>query len=221
MKRVTIVADDVHARAWVQTALGELDVALYYCPMADLADRLDRDPGDLVVVDAGRAPDEIVARAEAAAASGSDVKMLLAIDADALEHLRMPVRFPADFMVRSASPGEIAARVRRMLWPGEEVAADEVIRVDDLTLNLATYQATVHGVSIEFTYLEYALFAFLVTHPNRVYSRDVLLSRVWGTDYFGGARTVDVHIRRVRAKLGPEVSWRLETVRSVGYLWRR
>ncbi|HSQ21317.1 MAG TPA: helix-turn-helix domain-containing protein, partial [Coriobacteriia bacterium] len=69
--------------------------------------------------------------------------------------------------------------------------------------------------------LEYALFSFLVTHPNRVYSREVLLKRVWGTDYFGGARTVDVHVRRVRSKLGPEVSRRLETVRNVGYLWRR
>jgi DNA-binding response OmpR family regulator len=114
----------------------------------------------------------------------------------------------------------VAARVKRLLWPGEEVAAQEVLRVDDLTLNLATYQAYLGETPVEFTYLEYALFAFLVTHPNRVYSREVLLKRVWATDYFGGARTVDVHIRRVRSKLGPEVARRLETVRNVGYLWR-
>ncbi|MRR12082.1 response regulator transcription factor [bacterium] len=132
----------------------------------------------------------------------------------------MPVRCKADFVVRDALPIEVAARVRSLLWPGEEVQPDEIIRIDDLALNLATYQAHVQGVPVEFTYLEYTLFAFLVTHPNRVYSREVLLSRVWGTDYFGGARTVDVHVRRVRAKLGPEAARRLETVRNVGYLWR-
>ena len=68
-------------------------------------------------------------------------------------------------------------------------------------------------------HLEYALLAFLVTHPGRTYSRDALLRRVWGFDYFGGSRTVDVHVRRVRAKLGPELSQHLETVRGVGYLW--
>ena len=64
-----------------------------------------------------------------------------------------------------------------------------------------------------------ATFAFLVTHPGRTYSRDALLRRVWGFDYYGGSRTVDVHVRRVRAKLGPELAQRLETVRGVGYLW--
>jgi len=153
--------------------------------------------------------------------AGSDVRMLVIVDAEALVRMRLPVRFPADFVVRGASASELAARVRALLWPGEEVAADELVRIDDLTLNLATYQAQVRGVPVEFTYLEYSLFAFLVTHPNRVYSREVLLKRVWGTDYFGGARTVDVHVRRIRAKIGPEMSGRLETVRNVGYLWRR
>ena len=78
---------------------------------------------------------------------------------------------------------------------------------------------TVDGAPIDFTYLEYALLAFLVTHPDRTYSRDALLKRVWGFDYYGGTRTVDVHVRRVRAKLGPDLAQHLETVRGVGYLW--
>jgi DNA-binding response OmpR family regulator len=93
------------------------------------------------------------------------------------------------------------------------------VRVDSLTINLATYQAYIAGEPVDFTYLEYALFAFLVTHPNRAYGREVLLRRVWGSDYYGGSRTVDVHVRRIRAKIGPELSSRLETVRNVGYLW--
>ena len=79
--------------------------------------------------------------------------------------------------------------------------------------------AKVNGEPLDFTYLEYALLAFLVTHPGRTYSRDALLRRVWGFDYYGGSRTVDVHVRRVRAKLGPELAQHLETVRGVGYLW--
>ncbi|MBN1193103.1 MAG: response regulator transcription factor [Coriobacteriia bacterium] len=194
---------------------------MFYCPVADLASRLPADPGDLVIADVGRSADEVVALAEEAAAAGCDIRLLLVADPDGIERLRMPVRLPADFAVRTASSAELAVRVRGLLWPGEESAAQEIVRVDDLTLNLATYQAYLGDVPVEFAYLEYALFAFLVTHPNRVYSREVLLRRVWGTDYFGGARTVDVHVRRVRAKLGPEAARRLETVRNVGYLWRQ
>lgn len=220
-KHVVVVADDLHTRAWIEAAIGAHDVGIEYCPSAGLAARIANAPGDLLIVEPGAAPAEVTALAEAAAATGSEVRLLLVLEHSAFEYLRMPVRCPSDFVARAASAAELGARARALLWPGEEVDSDDIIRVDDLTLNLATYQAQVAGEPVEFTYLEYALFAFLVTHPNRVYSREVLLSRVWGTDYFGGARTVDVHVRRVRAKLGPEVARRLETVRNVGYLWRR
>jgi len=97
------------------------------------------------------------------------------------------------------------------------VEADEIVRVGSLELNLATYQVTIDGAPVDFTYMEYELLKFLVTHPGRVFTREALLSRVWGYDYFGGARTVDVHVRRVRAKLGQEHAGRIKTVRSVGY----
>lgn len=220
VKRVLIAADDVHTRAWVQAGIGALDVAILYCPTSELAVRISSEPDDLVIADVGHAPDVAIELAEAAVALGSDVRLLLILEPDALGRLRMPVRLAADFVTRGSSSQEVAARVRGLLWPGEEADAQDLIRFDGLTLNLATYQAYVDDAPAEFTYLEYALFAFLVTHPNRVYSRELLLKKVWGTDYFGGVRTVDVHVRRVRAKLGPEYSRRLETVRSVGYLWR-
>lgn len=220
VKRVLIAADDVHTRAWVQAGIGALDVAILYCPIGELETRVASEPGDLVIADAGRAPNGVIEWAEAAAALGSDVRLLLIVEPEVLGRLRMPVRLAADFVTRGSSSQEVATRVRGLLWPGEESDAQEVLRIDGLSLNLATYQAYVDESPVEFTYLEYALFAFLVTHPNRVYSRELLLRKVWGTDYFGGARTVDVHVRRVRAKLGPEYARRLETVRSVGYLWR-
>jgi DNA-binding response OmpR family regulator len=221
LKQVVVIVDDVHTRAWVETAIGALDVTIHYFPTSDLVTCLAGDLGDLFIVDARRDAAEVVGHADAASASGWEGTLLLVVEQHALERLRMPVRFPADFAMRDATPAETAARVRALLWPGEETAADDLIRIGDLTLDLASYQAQVAGAPVEFTYLEYTLFAYLVTHPNRVYSREVLLSRVWGTDYYGGARTVDVHVRRIRAKLGPEAARHLETVRNVGYLWRR
>ena len=122
-------------------------------------------------------------------------------------------------VVHGAGADECAARIRQLLWPGNEVSATDYLTVENMTINLATYQVKVGGEPLDFTYLEYALLAFLVTHPGRTYSRDALLRRVWGFDYYGGSRTVDVHVRRVRAKLGPDLAQHLETVRGVGYLW--
>lgn len=220
MKKVLLVSDDIHTLAWMREAIARLDIEANEATPGDLRPALTRSLIDLVVVDAGRSPEVLSGIVESAVADGSDTRLLLVIEPVALDSVRLPVRVASDFMLRSASAAEFAARARALVWPGEEAATQDVIRVDDLTLNLATYQANIAGVPVEFTYLEYALFMFLVTHPNRVYSREVLLRRVWGSDYFGGSRTVDVHVRRVRSKLGPELARRFETVRNVGYLWK-
>ncbi len=219
MKRVLIVSDDAHTRAWVSQALNGLDAQTGECAVGEMQKRLLEGEISLAVLDGGRSPEVLAQVVEHAAASGVDVKMLVLIEPEGLPSLRLPVRVPSDFVVRGASSEELQARVRSLLWPGEEVTRQELLRIDDLTLNLATYQAYRSGTPIDFTYLEYALFAFLVTHPGRTYSREVLLRRVWGSDYYGGSRTVDVHIRRIRSKVGHELSRRLETVRNVGYLW--
>jgi DNA-binding response OmpR family regulator len=121
-----------------------------------------------------------------------------------------------DFILSPVDPVELALRVRRLAI-GDAAPADEVISFKDLALNLATYQATVGTEPVDLTYMEYELLRFFATNPGRVWSREQLLSRVWGYDYFGGARTVDVHVRRLRAKLGEERSSWITTVRSVGY----
>jgi len=170
-------------------------------------------------LDAELRPAPVLQAVEKAIAHGADPRVIIIVDLGGLATLSLPARGSVDFMVRGASAEELSIRARHLLWPGEEAASDDIVRIESLTLNLATYQAYIAGEPIDFAYLEYALFAFLVTHPGRTYSREVLLSRVWGVDYFGGSRTVDVHVRRVRAKLGPELARRLETVRNVGYLW--
>jgi DNA-binding response OmpR family regulator len=122
-----------------------------------------------------------------------------------------------ELIVAPFTAAEMGARIARARRAVHGVEEDEVVRVDDLELNLATYQVTVAGEPVDFTYVEYELLKFLMTHPRRVFSREALLSGVWGYDYYGGSRTVDVHVRRVRAKLGSRHAERIQTVRSVGY----
>ncbi len=122
-----------------------------------------------------------------------------------------------DFILTPIDPIELAIRLARMGLSPLENDPGGVVRHVDLELNTHTYQATIAGSPVNLTYMEYELLRFLVENPNRVWSREQLLSKVWGYDYFGGSRTVDVHVRRLRAKLGEErASW-ITTVRSVGY----
>lgn len=122
-----------------------------------------------------------------------------------------------DFLLTSASVAEISARlalVARRAGHGEEAS---VIKVGDLTINPDNYQVYVRGRPLDLTYKEFELLKFLAQRPGRVCDRDLLLREVWGYDYYGGTRTVDVHIRRLRAKLGAEHEALIETIRNVGY----
>lgn len=121
-----------------------------------------------------------------------------------------------DFILTPLDPEELDVRLTR-LGGSTEIPADTILRYEDLELDTATYQATVGGEPCDLTYMEYELLRFFVENRGRVWTREQLLQRVWGYDYFGGSRTVDVHVRRLRAKLGEErASW-ITTVRSVGY----
>ncbi len=122
-----------------------------------------------------------------------------------------------DFVLSPVDRTELRVRLGRLHSNSPAVADEDIIRFRDLELNTATYQATVAGDPRDLTFMEYELLRFLVENPGRVWSRDQILSRVWGYDYFGGSRTVDVHVRRLRAKLGEERAPWITTVRSVGY----
>ncbi len=151
--------------------------------------------------------------------TGGQTALFLVVSEGDLEALRLPMQVPLDFACAQAVDDELKLRCRRLLWPGEATTDADFVHVGSMTVNLATYQVKVAGEPVDLTFMEYALLSFLVTHPGRIYSREVLLSQVWGFDYYGGSRTVDVHIRRLRAKLGPEMAQHIETVRGAGYLW--
>ena len=125
-----------------------------------------------------------------------------------------------DFLAATASPAELALRIRQVLWRRTGVDAKHVLRCGELEMNLANYTVQIGGQPIELTYKEYELLRFLATHPGRVFNRETLLNKVWGYDFYGGARTVDVHIRRLRSKIEDRHHTFIETVRNVGYRFR-
>ena len=122
-----------------------------------------------------------------------------------------------DFCLMPFHPQELEARLRHLLYRAGRGSTPELVEYGDLALNLETYQAALSGKPLDLTYMEYELLKFFATHPAKVFTREQLLSRVWGYEYYGGARTVDVHVRRLRAKLGEEHANLIQTVRSVGY----
>ena len=129
-----------------------------------------------------------------------------------------------DYILDSAGPAEVDARIRLAISHYQEAidarggsgAASE-IRSGEVAIDEHSYTARVKGRTLDLTYKEFELLKYLAQHPGRVFTRAQLLQEVWGYDYFGGTRTVDVHIRRLRAKLGPEFEAMISTVRHVGY----
>jgi DNA-binding response OmpR family regulator len=146
------------------------------------------------------------------------VPVVVSLEADELE-LSPEMLKVHELIVAPFTAAELWARIARARTAVNGSEEFEVVRSGTLELHLATHEVVVDGVPVEFTYTEYELLKFLVTHPRRVFSRETLLSRVWSYDFFGGGRTVDVHVRRVRAKVGSEHATKLKTVRRVGYRW--
>jgi DNA-binding response OmpR family regulator len=151
-------------------------------------------------------------------AGSSGAKVLVLIGGGQLADLDLRDDLFDDFCLAPFHPSELEARLRHLLWgTGEVVARADLVEYGDLQLNLETYQATISKRPLDLTYMEYELLKFLAQNPGKVFTREMLLSRVWGYEYYGGARTVDVHVRRLRAKLGEEHASLIQTVRSVGY----
>lgn len=121
-----------------------------------------------------------------------------------------------DVLLTDAGPAETDARIRLAIARAEATAAPTRVQASGVSIDEQSYSAKLHGKPLDLTYKEFQLLHFLATHPSRVFTREQLLSEVWGYDYFGGTRTVDVHVRRLRAKLGDQEQI-IGTVRNVGY----
>lgn len=149
--------------------------------------------------------------------TGQDAPLLLVITEGGMSALSGDWHID-DVLLAEAGPAETDARIRLAIAKAEATAAAEPTRVQasGITIDEQSYSAKLHGKPLDLTYKEFQLLHFLATHPSRVFTREQLLSEVWGYDYFGGTRTVDVHVRRLRAKLGDHEQI-IGTVRNVGY----
>ncbi|MAQ19220.1 MAG: transcriptional regulator [Sandaracinus sp.] len=183
-------------------------------------EELDSEPPAVVMVEALNEVDG--ARAALmrlrAARSLRDVPVIVAVSVQGLSRLDARDGFD-DIVLHPYVPQELYLRIRRVEWARSDFNAHERIKMGAMVLDLAAHEVAVDGAPVKLTQQEFALLRFLCQNRGRVFSRQQLLERVWGVDYYGGSRTVDIHVRRLRMKLGGPMA-ALETVRGVGYKMR-
>jgi len=170
---------------------------------------------DIVVVDARHDLAGAKALCRILTTTGLSAALLVAVSEAGMPALNSEWGFD-DVVLASAGPGEVDARIRLLTTRAAKSSDDQMISTSGVTIDEVSYQAKVNGRALDLTFKEFELLRFLAGHPQRVFTREQLLSEVWGYDYFGGTRTVDVHVRRLRAKLGDMESL-IGTVRNVGY----
>jgi DNA-binding response OmpR family regulator len=190
------------------------DLKTEHLSAAAVGDVLGLDPA-VVLVDAAENPGQGHAVLRALHERGARVPVLVVVERRDLERFRWE-EVADELLYPGAPEAEIRLRLamlRRRTGGGEETT----VRLGPLTLDTDTYRVSVHGRQLDLTFKEFELLRFLIERPGRVFTRPALLREVWGYDFYGGTRTVDVHIRRLRAKLGPEHEGLIETVRGVGY----
>ena len=125
-----------------------------------------------------------------------------------------------DFVVKAGDVSELVLRVKRLLRKTSDTDTSELIKCGDLVIDLAKYEVSINDRLVELTFKEYQLLRFLAGNQGRVFTRDALLNKVWGYDYYGGDRTVDVHVRRLRSKIEDSSHTFIETVRNIGYRFK-
>lgn len=194
-------------------ALELLSHSIRHHPL-DTTRLLDLPESDVVIVDARI--DLVAARTTCRLlrTAGSEIPVLLVVTEGGLSAIASDWGFD-DVLLCTAGPAEIDARLRLALARAD-ASEPAHVQASGITIDEQSYSAKLHGKPLDLTYKEFQLLHFLATHPSRVFTREQLLSDVWGYDYFGGTRTVDVHVRRLRAKLG-DAEQVIGTVRNVGY----
>jgi DNA-binding response OmpR family regulator len=200
-----------------------LDLAGYsWKGVSNLDEAADHEPTDGwagAIIDATDGVESAWAFARSLRKGDSSVGIMVLIGGAQLGDLELRDELFDDFCLTPFHPTEFETRVRHLMSSnsGDAEVRTDLVEYGELLLNLETYQATIAKRPLDLTYMEYELLKFLAQNPGKVFTREILLSRVWGYEYYGGARTVDVHIRRLRAKLGEEYANLIATVRSVGY----
>ena len=221
MSHILLLTNSPGPSVDVLPALGLLNHKVQVVPAEPTA-LLDTAPSDVVLIDARR--DLVGSRSltQLLKATGLDTPLILILTEGGMAAVAANW-LADDVILDSAGPAELEARLRLMTARAQAPAesASTEIRASGVIIDEASYTARVNGNALNLTYKEFELLKYLAQHPGRVFTRDQLLHEVWGYDYYGGTRTVDVHVRRLRAKLGPDHENLIGTVRNVGYRFTR
>ncbi|MFV0252774.1 MAG: winged-helix domain-containing protein [Beutenbergiaceae bacterium] len=217
MAELLMLTPESGGSAQVLAALALLPHRVRVVPLEASA-LLDAPDSDIVLIDGRRDLAKARATCQLMRSTGIDVPLLLVITEGGLPVIGTDWGI-SDVVLADAGPAEVDARLR-LIAERDGAPATEVVQeieAGELMIDAGGYTAKLRGSPLDLTYKEFELLKYLSQHPGRVFTRAQLLQEVWGYDYFGGTRTVDVHIRRLRAKLGPEHDSMIGTVRNVGY----
>jgi DNA-binding response OmpR family regulator len=198
----------------VLPALGLLSHRVRSIP-AEPASLINAPAADLILVDARQDLASAKSLCKILNTTGVNVPLVLVLTEGGLTAVSAEWGID-DVLLETAGPAEVDARIRLVIARLAQDKSSSKIQASGVVIDEASYSAKVHGRPLDLTFKEFELLRFLATHPSRVFTREQLLSEVWGYDYFGGTRTVDVHVRRLRAKLG-DLESLIGTVRNVGY----
>jgi len=221
MPSVLIVTKEVETSRKLQ---GELSKWGFVCQVAGatdrILDRIVREGPEMIILELDGQPYQDILKELTTAAGRVKRKshLMAIIDPNSLSDV---TNFSTieDFVLKPCNERELAVRARRLLQ--KDTKKEEVLRCDDLVIDLANCEVRVAGRIVELTYKEYELLKFLAKDRGRVFTRETLLNQVWGYDYFGGDRTVDVHVRRLRSKIELSDQSYIETVRNIGYRFKK
>jgi DNA-binding response OmpR family regulator len=217
MAHLLLLTNTLAPSAEVVPALGLLSHHVRILP-AEASALVDAPSADVVIVDARRELAMAKSLCRVICTTGISIPLLVVVTEGGLAGITSDWGID-DVLLDTAGPAEVEARLRLAVGRLNAATASSsgLIKAGELTIDPDTYAAKLKGRPLDLTYKEFELLKFLAQHPGRVFTRDQLLREVWGYDYFGGTRTVDVHVRRLRAKLGSEYESMIGTVRQVGY----
>lgn len=217
MSSLLLLTNALQPSAEVLPALGLLLHSVRVAPAEGPA-LVDVPGADVILIDGRRDLPHVRSLCQLLRSTGPGCPLLLVVTEGGLAAVTADWGVD-DVLLDTAGPAEVEARLR-LAMGRQQITMDDSpmeIRTGDLSVDEATYSAKLKGRVLDLTFKEFELLKYLAQHPGRVFTRAQLLQEVWGYDYFGGTRTVDVHVRRLRAKLGPEHESLIGTVRNVGY----
>ena len=215
MAALLLLTNSNQASAEVMPALALLSYRVRVLP-AEPAALLDAPPVDALLVDGRSDLVTVKGLCRVIRSTGVTVPVLLVTTEGGLAGVNSEWGID-DFVLDSAGPAEVDARLRLAMARGSDDEDNDLIRSGELVVDESAYSARLRNRPLDLTFKEFELLKYLAQHPGRVFTRAQLLQEVWGYDFYGGTRTVDVHVRRLRAKLGPEYEHLIGTVRNVGY----